>query len=325
MEVFTYNNYITCIHTLRLNSVSKLAEESEKYNLEIDNQKKNLNDIYKEMIKEILKNKNEIAGIVNDFIDTSKKIKGKYLEKCTNKKYNLDGNVVYRLKDKDIFFLIRYQKELDDKILYKMLNFCVEIIYNWNISVKIKNEIKYPIVVPIIIYTGTKMWNITCDFSAMQVNDYRFKGCTIDFRYNLIDINKISVETFIQKNTLFSYAMALGKARNHEQFKNILNQILISSEKNKALQRRLLSNLLKVLKNTNKETSKPEFLEKNKGEKENITKNEDREKIVKNIKKELVKILTSDDSSEEEILRIVNITKSELDEYKEELQINAQH
>lgn len=300
LEVFTYKDYIACIHTLRLKSVQNLAEENEKYNLEINTQKKKLNNIYNEMIKEILKNKKEIVKIVNDFVGVNKKIKGKDLEKCFNRKYNLDGNVVYKLKNKEIFFLIRHQKEIDNNVLYKMLNFCVEIIYDWNISVKIKNGIKYPIVVPVIIYTGMKLWNITCDFSDIQVNDYRFKGCIIDFKYNLVDINKISIETFIQKNTLFSYVMALGKARNHEQFMKILNQILISSEKNKELQKRLLINLLNVL------------------EKENIPKDKNIEKLIKRIKIKLLEFLIKDKSSEEEILRIINITKSELKEFEKE-------
>ena len=31
MNVFTYKDYIKCIHTLRLNAAFKLAEESSKY------------------------------------------------------------------------------------------------------------------------------------------------------------------------------------------------------------------------------------------------------------------------------------------------------
>ena len=40
LEVFSYNDYIKCIHTLRLNAVFRLAEEGTEYNLEIDKQKK---------------------------------------------------------------------------------------------------------------------------------------------------------------------------------------------------------------------------------------------------------------------------------------------
>ena len=33
MKVFTYKNYIKCIHTLRLNAIFQLAEENANYNI----------------------------------------------------------------------------------------------------------------------------------------------------------------------------------------------------------------------------------------------------------------------------------------------------
>ncbi len=310
MEVFTYNDYITCIHTLRLNSVSKLAEESEKYNLEINTRRKKTNNIHNEIIRGILKNKSEVAEVINDFVDNNERIRGKDLEKCFNIKYSLDGNLVYKLKDKDVFFLIRHQQEIDNSILYEVLNYCVEIIYDWNMAIKIKAGIKYPIVAPIIIYTGIKKWNIICDFSDLQVNDYRFEDRIVDFKYNLIDINKLSIESLIQKNSLFSYAMALGKTRNHEQFINILNKELISSNGKKVLQRKLFSNLLRGLENEGKEIS-------NLGTLDEISKEDEK---VKAIKRELIKFLIKEHTPEEEMLKFISITKSELEELKKELQ-----
>lgn len=283
MEVFTYNDYITCIHTLRLKSASKLAEESEKYNLEINTQKKRENNIHNEMIKEILKKKNEVAEIINDFISTDEKLKGKDLEKHTRKKYKQNDDIIYKQKYRNVFFLIRHQQKVDNNMLYEVLKSCIDIIYNWNINIKIKDDIKYPVVVPIIIYTGTKKWNITCNFSDIQVNDYRFKNCKLDFKYNLIDISKLSVENLIQKNSLFSYAMALGKTRNHEQFINILNKELISSRGKKVLQRKFINNLLQGLE---KQTKDKEIQEK-----------------VEDIKKELVEFLIKESIPEEKRLK----------------------
>lgn len=310
MEVFTYNDYITCIHTLRLKSVSKLAEESEKYNLEINNRKKNQNNIHNEMIKEILKKKSEVAKIVNDFIDTDEKLRGKDLEKYTREKYKLNEEIVYKHKDRNVFFLIKHQQKVDNNMLYEVLNSCVEIIYDWNMNIKIKDGIKYPLVVPIIIYTGTKKWNITCNFSDIQVNDYRFENHIVDFKYNLIDINKLSVENLIQKNSLFSYAMALGKTRNHEQFINILNKELISSRRKKVLQRKFFNNLLQGLEKETKENSNLGLLKEMTKEDKSV------EEKVKDIRKELVKFLIKENTTEDKILNFINITKSELEDLK---------
>ena len=37
MKIFNYNDYIKCIHRLRLNAVLQLAEEGTKYHLENEN------------------------------------------------------------------------------------------------------------------------------------------------------------------------------------------------------------------------------------------------------------------------------------------------
>ena len=39
LKTFTYNQYIKCIHTFRLNAVMQLAEESAQYNLEYTKKK----------------------------------------------------------------------------------------------------------------------------------------------------------------------------------------------------------------------------------------------------------------------------------------------
>lgn len=257
MEVFTYNDYITCIHTMRLNSISKLEEQQERYNLEINTQKKNENNIYNNTINRILKSRNEIAGVLNDFIDSKRKLKGKDIEKYNNLSEFYE---IYKLKNKDVFYLIKNQSEIDNNIPYKVINACVDIIYEWNNIVKIKNDIEFPIVIPIIIYTGQEKWNVISDFSDIQVNDYRFENNKGDFKYNLIDINEYSSEDLIQKNSLFSYTLALRKARNLEKFKNILNQILISSKGKKTLQKKFLRILLTELEN-NKESFKFDILE----------------------------------------------------------------
>ena len=257
MEVFTYNDYITCIHTMRLNSISKLEEQQERYNLEINTQKKNENNIYNNTINRILKSRNEIAGVLNDFIDSKRKLKGKDIEKYNNLSEFYE---IYKLKNKDVFYLIKNQSEIDNNMPYKVINACVDIIYEWNNIVKIKNDIEFPIVIPIIIYTGQEKWNVISDFSDIQVNDYRFENNKGDFKYNLIDINEYSSEDLIQKNSLFSYTLALRKARNLEKFKNILNQILISSKGKKTLQKKFLRILLTELEN-NKESFKFDILE----------------------------------------------------------------
>lgn len=338
MEVFTYNDYIKCIHTLRLNAVFQLAEEGTEYNLETGKPKKKINNVHDKIIKKILKNKKEVANIINDFVGTKEKIKEENLVKYTNsfitRKYkSREADIVYKLKDKNIFFLIEHQSSIDNNIAYMLLNYCIDIIYDWNTSVKIKKGIQYPIVVPIIIYTGTDKWNIFNDFSKMQVSDYVFQNYKIDFKYNLIEINKMSFKTLIQKNTLFSQTMALEKTRNYEEFKNILNEILTQSKGD--FEEELYEISAFLLENIMKDSYDEEMYLKIEGGKSSMSSLYERQvqgfrqdiknwvnEYIQEGKREsiktIVKNLIANNSSDEFIIKITNITKSELEEIKKE-------
>ena len=104
MKAFTYRDYIKCIHTLRLNAVFKLAEESAKYNLKEENKTN------KQMITSVLKrHTRELANLINDFLDTKQKIKYKdlikYDDNYISRKYKIDKTkLIYKLKDKETFF-----------------------------------------------------------------------------------------------------------------------------------------------------------------------------------------------------------------------------
>ena len=41
MKVFTYSDYIRCIHNLRREDITGLAEEGVQYNLKVNNRKNN--------------------------------------------------------------------------------------------------------------------------------------------------------------------------------------------------------------------------------------------------------------------------------------------
>lgn len=343
MEVFTYKDYIKCIHTLRLNAVFRLAEESAEYNLETGKQKRKVDNIHNKIIEKILKNKSEVAGIISDFTDTKEKIKDIDLEKYTNnfltRKYESKETNIYKLKDRNVFFLIEYQSSIDNDIAFRMLNCCVDIIYSWNTSVKIKKGIKYPIVVPIVIYTGTDKCDAFNDFSKMQVSDYVFKNYKINFKYNIIEINKLSFDFLIQKNTLFSYTIALAKTTNYEEFKNILNQILIQNKGNFNKEFYDISAFL--FENLIKDSFNEEFLEETyfKIEKGGNNMPSLYEKQIQGFKQDvknwveesehetlrkIVENLIANNSSDEFILKITNITKSELEKIKKELLINKE-
>lgn len=241
MNVFTYKDYIKCIHTLRLNAAFKLAEESSKYRLDIENAED------KKIIKNILKDKNEMTNFINGFLECKEKIENKNLIrydcKYISNRHKVDENkLIYKLKNKDTFFILEEVYELDNIVLYEILNYCISIMQEWNITNKIRGENKYPVIVPIIIYAGTKRINNKCIQNKNQIGDFIFKNYNINLNYSLIDINKLSIEFLLKRNNLVSFGMILEKSKdkielqknlikipenikNDKKFKNLVNNL----------------------------------------------------------------------------------------------------
>lgn len=217
MKVFTYKDYIRCIHTLRLNEAFKLAEESSKYVL---NQEK-IEKEKKKILKNMLKDKRKMAIFINDFLETNEKIESKNLIKYDNnyisKKYKIDERkLIYKLKNKEFFYLVEEVEELDNIVLYEILNYCISIMQEWNITNKIRGENKYPVIVPIIIYTGKKKINLRNKKQIKQMEDYIFKNYNLGLNYNLIDINKISISFLQHKSSVITYVMLQEKLKNEK-------------------------------------------------------------------------------------------------------------
>lgn len=141
LKIFSYSQYIKCIHTLRLNAILQLAEESANYNLE----KKERKYCYDTLIKNILQDKTEAMKFINYFIEPREKIKEEELIRYTSsyitKKYqSKEADLIYKLKDQDTFFLIEHQSTINQGMTYRMLNCCLDIMQDWTRNKKIKKN-----------------------------------------------------------------------------------------------------------------------------------------------------------------------------------------
>ena len=218
MKTFTYSNYIKCIHKLRLNAVLQLAEESQEYQLENNNDKCSED----KLIKNILKDKKEAEKFINYFIKPKNLIKAEELTIYTNsyitKKYkSKKADLIYKIKNQEIFFLIEYQSIINNNIEYRLLNYCIDIMQEWSKNKKLGINIIQPIIVPIVIYTGNKKWKIQKDYNSKQISSYVIEKNKINIQYNLVDINKFSKQELIEQKTRFSQAMLIKKLQNEKE------------------------------------------------------------------------------------------------------------
>ena len=236
MKIFTYYDYIKGIHSVRRNFISGLAEESTKYNLIPTKDDKKENKPHDKLIKEILKDKKEVVNLINKFLKPKEKIKEEEIEKYTNsyinKKYkSKEADIVYKMKHKDVYFLIEHQSTVDYNMPYRILNYCIDIVQEWKKEQK-NRFAKYPIIVPIVVYTGQTKWNVPRNYKDQQIKTTTFDQYRIDLEYNLIDVNLYNIKDLLEKETMFSYALIMEKSKDKESFvRNI--KLIVEKENNK--------------------------------------------------------------------------------------------
>lgn len=335
LKIFTYGQYIKCIHTLRLNAVLQLAEESAEYKLNQTGKKYS----HDKLVKHILEDKKELEKFINQFVEPKEEVKAEELVRYTNsyitKKYKAkEADLVYKLKKREIFFLIEHQSTIDNNMPYRMLNYCIDIMQEWSKSRKMERNTSYPIVVPIVIYTGKQKWKMPKNFKEKQIGDYVFERYKIDLEYNFIDINKLSKQLLLEKDSMFGYAMFLEKAENKKEMVENLDIIINATEDEEKLEE-LANMIVYLLDNVLEQNAQQELLEKiykKVGEK-NMTKMDsllqrlatEDEKYIELGKKsktqKAVRNMLKKKMEEQMILDILEIDKEELEEIKGRLRM----
>lgn len=188
MKVFTYKDYIDCIHKLRLNAIFQLAEESASYDLGKEPKKKSI-------IKMILEDKKEAVEFINKHLKGKEKIKQEELERYTSKymerKYqDIELPIIYRHKNTETFFLIEHLDFIDSTIDYKILNYCIDIIYDWSRKRRFNSKTNYPKVVPIVIYTGQEPWSAKKKNREKTIGTSVLENYKIDIQINVIETDE---------------------------------------------------------------------------------------------------------------------------------------
>lgn len=341
MHTFTYYQYIQCIHKLRLNAVLYFAEESMEYKRD----KEKNNKAHDKLIKNTLKNKHEMVQFINQFLNPKQKIKENNITLYTNsyitKKYkSKEADLVYKLNDKEIYFLVEHQSTIDNNMPFRMLNYSIDIMQEWSRNKKIKQRTSYPIVVPILIYTGNQKWKVETNFKEKQINNNIFENYKIDFKYNLVDINKLPYKLLLEKNTMFAYNMIIEKTKNKKELEENLKMI-IKTVKDKDKLQEIYNIIIYLLNGAIDIATKEELLEKIEmkvGEtkmssffdrlvEENIKlirkgKKEGKIEGIIQTKMEIAKNMIKKEQEDKVIIETTGITKEELEKIKKELVIN---
>lgn len=206
------------------------------------------------IFKNILSDVKEMQRFLKDFLEME--VNAENLEKyknsfITSNFKNKESDIIYKQKDKQIYYLIEHQSSLDSNMPTRILNYCVELMREVQKDFKRQKNIN-PVIVPIVIYTGTKKWKIPTNFSDTQKVEEKYKEYTINLKYKLIDINKYNKEELIKINTKLSSMLLIEKYQTPQEIRNILLE-LNSINNNKKRKMWLLDVINYILADTLKE------------------------------------------------------------------------
>lgn len=190
-----------------------------------------VNNAHDKVFRKILDDKTEAAKFINKVLGLKVKIAKEQLEKynssfVTEKLKNQESDIIYKLKGRNIFFLIEHQTKIDYAMPLRILEYESEIIKSAiNKEMIGKKDYKFPQVIPIVLYSGKSRWKVKDYIQNVQEELEGYQD--VEFaKYNVVDINDYTEEELLQEESFLSKAMLIEKARDTDNLAIYLEKIV---------------------------------------------------------------------------------------------------
>lgn len=231
MEIFTFEDYKKVIKILKKYDKYVEQEENTEDNVRDNDTEyvisEKINNSHDKIFRSILDRKKDACYIINKSLKFN--INENDIEKynssfITRHLENRESDIVYRLKNDEVYFIIEHQTKIDYTMPLRMLEYKLEVMRSAIRGKNINNKsVKVPIVIPIVLYTGHKKWNAKLNLAEIQpeyredVKDY--------IRYNLIDVSNYTEEELLQSDIFITKALLIEKTRDVKKFIEVVNKI----------------------------------------------------------------------------------------------------
>ncbi len=152
-------------------------------------------------------------------------------EKISNKKKEKRVDMLYSVKingeDGYFYLLSEHQSSPDKKMPFRIMKYILEIIQyhlDKHKAEKSNDDIKYPIIWPVIFYNGDKLYNLTTSFLDMYPRGHRgLAEKILTSPFQLVDLNNIEDED--SRNHVWAGLMEMAMKANHARFRNNLEDL----------------------------------------------------------------------------------------------------
>lgn len=245
MVIFSYIEYLKYSRIIK--EEYSLNEEVAEY--KYDNKK--INHIHDKTFRKILDDKKEFTIFINKIFNLEEKLEEKDIEKYNRKFVSIDytnqeSDVIYKLKNKEIFILVEHQTKIDKKMPIRILKYELEIIRS---RMDENNRLEFPIIIPIVLYTGKQRWNAKINYPSYNSELARYRGLK-KVEYNLVDINDYTIEDLYKENSILTKIMILEKSNKYIEIINNVDKIVNKVYDSKLYTQTQKEMLLNILNNT---------------------------------------------------------------------------
>lgn len=279
--------------------------------------------------KEVLKDKKEMSKFLKQFIELevdASKLEMYNGEFINNKYERRISDIIYKENGKEIYYLIEHQSKVDINMPQRILDYCMELMREVKKNLNLKDGTN-PLIVPIVIYTGTNKWTVSENFSDTQKVEEKYKKYAINLKYKLIDINKYSKEDLTNKNTKMTSMMALEKCKDKEGLKNMIIELW---KRANAVRRGWLENLIKyafpeilddeeilILMRGREKLPMEDLIER-------IKANEKKKEkaLIKKTIRTIIRNMLKENLDEDTIIKFTNAKRKEIEKIRMELEAN---
>lgn len=207
-----------------------LKDNNQNYSLEVSNSKKGKQyQKHDKLFREILNRNKEIVKLINKYVKPKKELTEEMIEKYDTKYLTSiyekrEADIVYKLKGKEVFFLIEHQTKVDKLMSYRILEYSLEIIRTRMKNIKGKIEkVGVPKVIPLVIYTGQAKWTAKNKLEEVQVEFEHFNGIDVVTGYNLIDIR--NEEEAIKEGTAVARMSIIERKNDTENIIDVVRRM----------------------------------------------------------------------------------------------------
>ena len=210
-----------------------------------DTEKYDINQKHDKMFKEMLSDKKSTVDFINSFLHLNlveDDIEKYEKEFRTSEFSNVEADVVYKIKNKNVFILIEHQSSVDYKMSYRIMCYKYAIIESVIDKKRLKEKsYRIPMVIPVVLYTGKRKWK------RLLINDIEEKveGYAENWLgYTLIDVNEFSKEELYR-----NIEEVINIQKEKKAFDNLQLEKLITYELSETEDKNIMHEFIEKIRN----------------------------------------------------------------------------